>query len=170
MADFCEVMWSGREDSNLRPLPPEGVAPDGIERFSAPSVGEGVMSGGTESLSVPPIRGGEVHVAPTTPVLPSRYVYFIQAGEDGPIKIGSAKKPGERLATMQTGNHVELRLIGFAPVPAESETGLHLRFAKHNIRGEWFHPHPDVLAVVEFWRNIERNWRARLSLVGEVGQ
>lgn len=34
MADFCGAIWSGKEDSNLRPLPPEDVAPDVTRRIS----------------------------------------------------------------------------------------------------------------------------------------
>ena len=37
MSRICEnppKTWSGKEDSNLRPLPPEDVAPDGMARFS----------------------------------------------------------------------------------------------------------------------------------------
>jgi len=33
MADFCEIKWSGREDSNLRPLPPENGCPAVTQRF-----------------------------------------------------------------------------------------------------------------------------------------
>jgi hypothetical protein len=33
----CLKSWSGREDSNLRPLPPEGVSPVRIRRFSVVS-------------------------------------------------------------------------------------------------------------------------------------
>ena len=42
MAEFCGFKWSGREDSNLRPLPPEDAAPDGTRRFSVLSQGGGV--------------------------------------------------------------------------------------------------------------------------------
>ncbi len=38
------MYWSGREDSNLRPLPPEGVAPDLIPLFSVmPPCGDGSL-------------------------------------------------------------------------------------------------------------------------------
>jgi hypothetical protein len=36
--------WSGREDSNLRPLPPEGVAPRRIRCFSAVFPGRSIPS------------------------------------------------------------------------------------------------------------------------------
>jgi hypothetical protein len=46
MADFRETCWSGREDSNLRPLPPERIAPARTRRFSALSYGDDLPSGG----------------------------------------------------------------------------------------------------------------------------
>lgn len=38
------------------------------------------------------------------------FVYFISEGEDGPIKIGKAKDPVQRVRTMQTGNSRRLRI------------------------------------------------------------
>lgn len=40
MRVFQSFKWSGREDSNLRPLPPEGVSPRRTRRFSVGSVSE----------------------------------------------------------------------------------------------------------------------------------
>lgn len=39
-------------------------------------------------------------------------IYFIQAGESGPIKIGVALDPCKRLAELQTGHYEGLRIIG----------------------------------------------------------
>jgi len=39
------------------------------------------------------------------------YVYFVQAGEGGPIKIGVTRDIGGRLRTLQTGNPYRLRLL-----------------------------------------------------------
>jgi hypothetical protein len=44
--------WSGREDSNLRPLPPEGVAPSRARCFSAVFPRGDLRSGGQCSLGV----------------------------------------------------------------------------------------------------------------------
>jgi hypothetical protein len=45
-------LWSGREDSNLRPLPPEGVAPRRIRCFSTVFPEASMRSGGLCSRSV----------------------------------------------------------------------------------------------------------------------
>jgi hypothetical protein len=34
MADFRQIKWSGKEDSNLRPLPPENGSPAVTRRIS----------------------------------------------------------------------------------------------------------------------------------------
>lgn len=67
-----------------------------------------------------------------------RVVYFIQAGQHGPIKIGVASNVRKRLAALQTGHHTSLRIIGTVPGDAALERELHQRFAAHRIRGEWF--------------------------------
>lgn len=72
-------------------------------------------------------------------------VYFIQAGVGGPIKVGVSVDPISRMAQMQTGMPETLRLLAFIPGTRDDERKLHDRLARHRIRGEWFHPHQDVL-------------------------
>jgi len=66
------------------------------------------------------------------------FVYFIQAGQTGPIKIGVAYDPVERLAELQVGNHEELRIVGLQLGTPSDEQLLHKEFASNHIRGEWF--------------------------------
>jgi hypothetical protein len=50
-------------------------------------------------------------------------IYFIQAGETGPIKIGKANDPAQRINQFQTAHHETLRLLGSMPnriLPAQS--------------------------------------------------
>jgi T5orf172 domain len=68
----------------------------------------------------------------------TRFVYFIQAGDTGPVKIGLANTPEERARTLQTGNHRELHLRHVVPGSGDVERQLHDRFAAARIRGEWF--------------------------------
>lgn len=64
-------------------------------------------------------------------------VYFIQAVNGGPIKIGRTfTSVDSRLAGLQTGNPAELRVVGMIQGASESE--LHAKFAKERLRGEWF--------------------------------
>lgn len=66
------------------------------------------------------------------------YVYFIQAGDGGPIKIGSTTKhPRDRLAQLQCGNAEILRVVKLTP-GAAWESFFHQEFAKYRVRGEWY--------------------------------
>jgi Meiotically Up-regulated Gene 113 (MUG113) protein len=81
-------------------------------------------------------------------------LYFIQAGEDGPIKIGLADRPFERLASLQTANYEELRLLAHVPVEPLEERFYHEVMEPYRIRGEWFRPDPVVLALVDAARTV----------------
>ena len=74
-------------------------------------------------------------------------VYFIRA-ESGPIKIGIALDPAERLAGLQISHFEKLSLLTTAPGGIRLETKLHHRFAHLRIRGEWFRPAPELLAEI----------------------
>lgn len=76
-------------------------------------------------------------------------IYFIQAGADGPIKIGYTKERIQgRLNNMQVGNPAKMRLLGTAAGDKEDEKALHGKFHKHRIRGEWFDPAPEIRALI----------------------
>lgn len=65
-------------------------------------------------------------------------VYAIGEKPGGPVKIGYAASPAQRLAELQTGNHLDLRVLASFPGTLEDEAALHRRFAILRIRGEWF--------------------------------
>jgi len=76
-------------------------------------------------------------------------IYFIQAGETGPIKIGvTCGNPLARMANLQTGCPEQLRLVGCAPGTAQDERDLHERFAKFRVRGEWFTAGPELVEFI----------------------
>lgn len=77
-----------------------------------------------------------------------RVVYFVQAGDDGPIKIGSTGNPRHRLAMLQSAHYDLLTMLGTCGGGFAREYALHEELAAHRIRGEWFAPAPEVLAVV----------------------
>lgn len=77
------------------------------------------------------------------------WIYFIQHGAGGPIKIGIAKDVERRLASLQSASPVPLHVLGAVRGTERGERQLHLRFAKHRIRGEWFQPVEDLLRYVE---------------------
>jgi hypothetical protein len=85
------------------------------------------------------------------------FLYFIQAGDGGPIKIGFSSRPGERLAELQIGNAAELRMLGAFDVSNQGieamEAGWHYVFWAARVRGEWFKPIPKLLRAIEDWNN-----------------
>jgi hypothetical protein len=73
-------------------------------------------------------------------------VYFIRAGENGPIKIGFTNSIQSRLSKIATDCPPPVELIGFIErAPIEAERALHRRFAAHRIDREWFKPAPELL-------------------------
>lgn len=78
-----------------------------------------------------------------------QFVYFIQAGLRGPIKIGWSSNVKQRMTSAQVDNHEELRLRVTAPGGPQIEARLHVVFNAAWIRGEWFHPVPELLELIE---------------------
>jgi hypothetical protein len=76
------------------------------------------------------------------------YVYFVQVGDDGPIKIGTAMRPQKRLMGLQGANPKKLHLRAFIQGGRREERVLHDRFADGRIRGEWFRADTPGLAEV----------------------
>lgn len=77
------------------------------------------------------------------------FVYFFQAGPEGPIKIGWSADVRARLDAAQVCNHEPLELLVYAPGNATDERKVHLHFDKAHIRGEWFRPTPDLIEFIE---------------------
>jgi hypothetical protein len=76
------------------------------------------------------------------------FVYFVQAGESGPIKIGRAQSPTFRLPNLQVGNHERLRLLAVVPGGPIMEAALHRYFGKGRLGGEWFKPTPRLVRLI----------------------
>lgn len=72
-------------------------------------------------------------------------VYFIQAGENGPVKIGVAKHVQRRMAFLQTGNHERLSLIREVPGDRYEESLYHQHFGNLRLHHEWFTYCPTML-------------------------
>ena len=75
-------------------------------------------------------------------------VYFIQQGDNGPIKIGYSADPQRRLQSLSTASPYPLRLLGVVDGDMALEQALHHRFADHQLEGEWFAPTPDLLEFI----------------------
>lgn len=136
------------------PLPWKGtgLTPDTVrdllsEGISGPLILEAVAS-------IEQDDGEEEEIeAITAPILRRRLsaadLYMIRGG-DGPIKIGISVEPEKRLKALQTGYPYPLQIVCVVEGGgAELETAYHARFAAHRLHGEWFEPHPDILAEIE---------------------
>lgn len=74
------------------------------------------------------------------------YTYFIQAGKNGPIKIGATRNLVVRLRTLATMSPIPLTLLGV--MKGDHEEGCHLRLGAFRIHGEWFVPSATVLDFI----------------------
>lgn len=77
-------------------------------------------------------------------------IYFLQAGDDGPIKIGYTSRRSEiRRQCCQTYNSEPIRLLAEAGGERDLEDRLHDYLEKYRIRGEWFENCPQVQEIVQ---------------------
>lgn len=72
-------------------------------------------------------------------------VYFVQAGENGPIKIGIATNFEIRLRDLNVSNPCEVKVLALIRGNKKQERALHKRFAHLHIKGEWFRPEEELL-------------------------
>lgn len=72
--------------------------------------------------------------------------YFIQAGLDGPIKIGSTRNLPSRFRSLQLMSPIPLVLLGVSD--RNIERHCHYILGPWRIHGEWFLPEPRVLDVI----------------------
>ena len=77
-------------------------------------------------------------------------VYFIQAGEGGPVKIGCAANVKKRIKELQCGCPEVIKLLREVEGNRSEEAWFHARFAKFRVRknGEWFRFHEDMMTEV----------------------
>lgn len=92
------------------------------------------------------------------------WIYFVEAVGADAVKVGYCwRGPGvrARVATMQTANHCELRIIGGREGSIEDEADLHLLLEPWQIHREWFRLNDDVrqiLVAFEMGDNLDA-WR-----------
>ncbi len=77
------------------------------------------------------------------------FVYFIQAENGGPIKIGYSIKPEKRLTDLQVAHPYKLSLIGTIHGNMFIEKKLHRYLLHARTYGEWFEPDEIVLATIK---------------------
>lgn len=72
-------------------------------------------------------------------------IYFIQQGDDGPVKIGYATVIEKRLRALQSASPHQLKVIGSMQGSVIDERKLHIQFSKHRLQGEWFEPDIEII-------------------------
>lgn len=75
-----------------------------------------------------------------------RLCYVVQAGDDGPIKVGSAAEPEKRMKALQHTCPYPLRIVRTYPGGYKTERELHAKLAHLTVLGEWFRP--EALALL----------------------
>lgn len=65
---------------------------------------------------------------------------YVIGPADGPFKVGVAADVSQRLAALQTGSPLPLRVWGQRPAPGgyEEERSVHSALTPHRRKGEWF--------------------------------
>lgn len=78
-------------------------------------------------------------------------VYFLQAqGHGGYVKIGTSENVGKRTQAFST-LPFKIKLLLTVPGDHRTERKFHSVLAKYRVRGEWFSPAPQVMAVVKWF-------------------
>lgn len=65
-------------------------------------------------------------------------IYFIQEGENGPVKVGKGVSTVARIKQLQTGNPRPLKIYAVVPGYSSLETRIKKDLAEFQINGEWF--------------------------------
>lgn len=85
------------------------------------------------------------------------FVYFMQLGGKGPVKIGYATSIKDRFSSHRVSNHTSPVLLAAMRGTIKSERQLHLRFKSLLLPGrrEWFHMRGDLKAFIGMLPKIE---------------
>lgn len=88
------------------------------------------------------------------------FIYFVQSGYTGAIKIGVANNVRMRICDLQVGNPMELKLLASigpyqrgAALKLEGE--LHRKFKHKRVRGEWFHRTINLKSIEELEIDVD---------------
>ena len=82
-------------------------------------------------------------------------IYFIQAGDNGPIKIGASSSPREHVKILQQGNHQELNLIAQIPGDRSLEQKVRADLEEFERGRKWFDATDEVLDYIEKIQVVE---------------
>jgi Meiotically up-regulated gene 113 len=76
-------------------------------------------------------------------------IYLIKpVGKRGPVKIGVANNPEDRLAGLQCGSPLQLEIVGLISGDYALERALHHRLRDDRLHGEWFRWSPELAQLI----------------------
>lgn len=76
-------------------------------------------------------------------------IYFLRAGDEGPVKIGYVEHDlDKRIRHLQSGHYEKLELLRVIPGTMVDEGRFHLYFRERRIRGEWFRFDQTMLSLM----------------------
>lgn len=87
------------------------------------------------------------------------FIYAIQSGDCGPVKIGYTLNPYQRLSQLQTGSPDKLRILPVRGGTPDDEQKIHAELKHLRIGGEWFRPTRETIAAVypkDLWPLLDR--------------
>lgn len=76
-------------------------------------------------------------------------VYFLRAGDQGPVKIGFTFDYARRFFNLQSSHYEKLVTLAVFMGRRFDEHRLHRILSRHKIRGEWLRPDPQVFREME---------------------
>ena len=76
-------------------------------------------------------------------------IYFIQSGDNGPVKIGQSTNVASRLKCLQSASPNKLKLLYCHESDKFSEPMIRHLFNEILIRGEWFQPSKEIFDCIE---------------------
>ena len=99
-------------------------------------------------------------------------IYFVQAAGLGFIKIGFVQfyTAAERVQELQIVSPVDLNLLKVVAGTRRTEKELHQQFASARVRGEWFKPVPELLALIESTAAIASDLRVPQTMKDAQGR
>jgi len=74
-------------------------------------------------------------------------IYFLRAGDDGPVKIGTAIDPEKRKKGFRTASYTKLSFIRLIDGGRKEEVLLYRYFRHLHIQGEWFSYDDEMLVI-----------------------
>lgn len=79
-----------------------------------------------------------------------RFLYFVQQGAGGPIKIGASYDPPSRIRTLQQNSGIVLTVLGITEEGGTIwELSTHRKFEKSRIHYGWYHPDSGLLDFID---------------------